>query len=67
MVWISSLNLIVILLNISLCVSQLKGAVTACPLKATLLFLTKLHTHFTQNSVMATLIQHRSCLLGRGL
>ncbi|MPC27655.1 hypothetical protein E2C01_020832 [Portunus trituberculatus] len=32
-----------ILLNVSLCVSQLKGAVTACPLKTTLLHI-KLHT-----------------------
>ncbi|MPC18264.1 hypothetical protein E2C01_011143 [Portunus trituberculatus] len=39
----SPLKLVVISLNVSLCVSQLKGAVTVCPLKTTLLFLSKQH------------------------
>ncbi|MPC74019.1 hypothetical protein E2C01_068363 [Portunus trituberculatus] len=34
---------VVISLNVSLCVSKLKGAVTACPLKTTLLLHSKLH------------------------
>ncbi|MPC46731.1 hypothetical protein E2C01_040457 [Portunus trituberculatus] len=37
------LKVVVISLNVSLCVSQLKGAVTAYPLKTTLLLHTKLH------------------------
>ncbi|MPC49521.1 hypothetical protein E2C01_043323 [Portunus trituberculatus] len=37
------LKVVMITLNVSLCVSQLKGAVTACPLKTTLLLRTELH------------------------